>query len=44
MIYWPSEEECGSIATELRNSHNFPCVEGLIYRWDTHQGVEAKRT
>ena len=30
MIYWPSEEECASIATELCNSHNFPCVKGLI--------------
>ena len=30
MIYWPSEEECASIATELCNSHNFPCVAGLI--------------
>ena len=30
MIYWPSEEECATIATELRGSHNFPRVEGII--------------
>ena len=30
MIYWPSEEECAKIAAGLRDSHNFPCVEGII--------------
>ena len=30
MIYWPSEEECATIATELRDSHTFRCVEGII--------------